>query len=228
MTEPPSERSRVRRIAEKADYERATIDAILDAGLIAHVGVTGDDGQPFVLPCAYARVGDDLLLHGSVASRLMRTAGAGAPICVTVTLLDGLVAARSLFHSSMHYRSVMILGEARVIEDPAEVLAALLALSDALIPGRVPEARAPSASELRQTRVVALRIDEASAKVSDSWPGDPPEDVVLDVWAGVVPLEERWGVPRPAPDLPSGLIVSPSITLLADDHRLVRPEGPTG
>jgi hypothetical protein len=143
-------------------------------------------------------------------------------------VLDGLVAARSLFHSSMHYRSVMILGEARVIEDPAEVLAALLALSDALIPGRVPEARAPSASELRQTRVVALRIDEASAKVSDSWPGDPPEDVVLDVWAGVIPLEERWGVPRSAPDLPSGIVVSPSITSLADDHRLVRPEGPTG
>lgn len=228
MTEPPSERSRVRRVAEKAHYERATIDSILDAGLIAHVGVTGDDGQPFVVPCAYVRVGDDLLLHGSVASRLMRTAGAGAPICVTVTLLDGLVAARSLFHSSMHYRSVMILGEARVIDDPAEVLAALLALSDCLIPGRVTEARAPSRSELRQTRVVALRIDEASAKVSDSWPDDPPEDVMLDVWAGVIPLEERWGSPRPAPDLPTGLVVSPSIASLADDHRLVRPEGPTG
>ena len=227
MSDPaPTDRTRVRRVPGKAAYDRATIDAILDAGLVAHVGVTGDGGQPFVVPCAYARVGDEVLLHGSVASRLVRMAAAGSPVCVTVTHLDGLVAARSLFESSMHYRSVMLLGAARQLDDPAEVLAALLALSDRLIPGRVTEARGPSDVELRQTKVVALTIDEASAKVSSGWPDDPPEDVTLPVWAGVIPLEQHWCAPVAAPDLPAGVEVSPSIRSLADDDRLVRPQRP--
>lgn len=227
VTDAPSERTQVRRIAEKGVYDRATIDAILDAGLIAHVGIVDGEGQPFVVPCAYARLGDDVVFHGSVAGRLLRTVGAPGPLCLTVTLLDGLVVARSLFESSMHYRSVLVLGSARLIDDPTEKLEALLALSDRLIPGRVAEARAPSEVELRQTSVVALRLDEASAKVNDAWPDDGPDDVALPIWAGVVPLRQSWGTPVPAPDLPAGIDVPPSIASLADDDRLIGPQGPT-
>lgn len=226
VSDAPSERTRVRRIADKAAYDRPTIDAILDAGMIAHLAIVDDQGQPFSVPCAYARIGDEVAFHGSVASRLLRSSATG-PMCLTVTLLDGLVVARSLFESSMHYRSVMVVGSARRIVDPVEQSEALLALSERLIPGRVAEARGPSEVELRQTSVMALRLDEASAKVSDAWPDDGPDDVALPIWAGVVPLRQSWGTPAPAPDLPPGIGVPASVSSLADDHRLVRPQGPT-
>ncbi len=226
MNDAPSERTRVRRIADKAAYDRTTIDAILDAGMIAHLAIVDDLGQPYSVPCAYARIDDDVVFHGSVASRLMRSS-AMAPMCLTVTLLDGLVVARSLFESSMHYRSVMVLGMARRIEDSTEKSDALLALSERLVPGRVAEARGPSEVELRQTSVMALRLDESSAKVSNSWPDDGADDVALPIWAGVVPLQQVWGAPIPALDLRAGIDVPTSVTSLADDDRLVRPQGPT-
>ena len=218
-----TDRTRVRRIPELASYERAVVDAILDQGNVAHVGLVapsdggeaGGAGQPFVIPVAYARDGDDVLVHGSVASRLLRTGSSGAAICLTVTLVDGLIVARSLFESSMRYSSVVVLGCARVLVDPDEKLRALLTLSDRLIPGRVAEARGPSERELRQTTVLALPLSECSAKVNDGWPGDDEADLALDVWAGVVPLRTVAGDPLPAPDLRPGIPVPPSVRRLA-------------
>jgi hypothetical protein len=214
----PTDRVRVRRIAELARYDRAVIDAILDAATVGHIGVVGDDGQPFVLPVACARFGDEVLVHGSVASRLLRAGTAGASVCLTVTLVDGVIVARSLFESSMRYRSVVVLGRAREIDDPDEKFAALMALSDHLIPGRPAEVRATTDVELRQTKVFALPLDEASAKINDGWPDDPPEDVASDTWAGVVPLSVRAGAPEPAPDLRGGIDVPDSVRGLSSDR----------
>ena len=177
------------------------IDAVLDAARVAHVGVVDAEGQPFVLPVAFARMGDEVVVHGSVASRLLRAGAAGAKVCLTVTLLDGLIVARSLFESSMRYRSVVVLGTPRLVTDPAEQAAALAALADHLLPGRAAEVRPSSDVELRQTHVLALSLAEASAKVGDGWPDDPPDDVASDAWAGVLPVESRFGGPQPAPDL---------------------------
>ena len=223
---PPTERSAVRRLADLAAYDRGTVDAVLDAGLVAHVGLVDADGDPVVIPMAYARLGDRVVVHGSAASRLMRLGGAGAPVCLTVTLLDGLVVARSLFESSMRYRSVVVRGVAMPVEGIEERRAALVALSDHLIPGRSVEARLPTDKELAATRVFAVDLTEASAKVSAGFPDDPPEDLALDIWAGVVPLEQSWGAPVPAPDLRPGIAVPPSVSALANDPRLVGPELP--
>src|SRR3989454_10930142 len=160
----PSERTRVRRLPARACYERATIDAILDEGLVCHVGFV-HEGQPFVLPTTYARVGDALFVHGSAASRMLRGLGDGIPVCITVTLLDGLVLARSAFHHSMNYRSVVILGVATEVTDSAERLGALEAIVEHVAPGRWAEARPPSERELRATIVLRLPIVEASAKM---------------------------------------------------------------
>jgi nitroimidazol reductase NimA-like FMN-containing flavoprotein (pyridoxamine 5'-phosphate oxidase superfamily) len=208
---PPSERTRVRRLPDHASYDRQVIDAVLDAARVAHVGVVDDDGQPFVLPVAFARAGDEVLVHGSVASRLLRAGAGGAKVCLTVTLLDGLIVARSLFESSMRYRSVVVLGTPREVDDPDEKSAALVALADHLLPGRALEVRPSHEVELRQTRVFALPLDEASAKVGDGWPDDPEADVASDAWAGVVPVEARFGAPLPAPDLRGGIAVPPSV-----------------
>ena len=209
----PSNRSTVKRSAQHASYDRNVIDAILDAGLVAHVGIV-DDGQPFVLPCAYARRGDELLLHGSVASRLFRTAAANRSICATVTLLDGIVIARSTFESSMRYRSVVVLGEARVLDDHDDKGMALEALSEHLIPGRTAEARPMLDVEIRQTSVIALSLAEAAAKVGDGFSDDSDDDIALPIWAGVVPLEQRWGEPVEAPDLLAGVPVPASVERL--------------
>ena len=222
-----TERSRVRRISELASYDREVIDRILDAGTVAHIGVVGPPdgapdvagdglGQPFVIPTIYARVGDDVLVHGSVASRMLRAGASGAPMCLTVTLVDGLIVARSLFESSMRYRSVVVLGRAREVSDPVEKLAALLTLSDRLIPGRVDEARGPTDLELRRTMVFALPLQECSAKVSDGWPDDGEEDRALEIWAGVVPLRTIAGEPLGAPDLRPGIGVPPSVRRLVE------------
>jgi nitroimidazol reductase NimA-like FMN-containing flavoprotein (pyridoxamine 5'-phosphate oxidase superfamily) len=183
----PSPRSTVRRLPDRARYDRATVDAILDEGLVCHVGFV-DEGQPFVIPSAYARDGDRLILHGSAASRMVKVLAAGAPACVTVTLLDGLVLARSGFHHSMNYRSVVVLGKATEIVDPDEKRRALDAIVEHVAPGRAASLRPPTEKELRATRVVALRLDEASAKLRTGPPKDEEADHALPVWAGELPL----------------------------------------
>jgi uncharacterized protein len=205
-TTPPS-RTTVRRLPELQQHGREDLDAILDAGVVAHVAVV-DAGQPYALPMAYVRDGDRLLLHGSTASRLMRTLADGASTCVTVTHLDGLVVARSAFESSMHYRSAMVLGRAQVVDDPEEALARF---TDGLLPGRWQEVRPVRAKELAATRVIALPIEEWSVKVSADDPEDPDEDRALDVWAGVLPAALVYGEPRPSADLRPGIPVPASV-----------------
>lgn len=206
----PSERSRVRRAPKRADYDRETIDAILDEALVAHLGFVAD-GQPYVIPTLHARVGDEVLIHGSSASRMVRALGSGVPACLTVTLIDGLVLARSAFHHSMNYRSVVVLGEARFIEGDDEREAALAAFTDKLVPGRWDEVRTPSRQELKGTRVLALPLTEASAKLRAGGPVDDDEDYDLDVWAGVVPLHTTQGAIEPDDRLRDGIPVSPSV-----------------
>lgn len=192
--DPTRGRSRVRRLPKRASYDRATIDAILDAGLICHVGVFVD-GSPIVIPMACARRGEDLLLHGSSASRLMIALAAGSEASVAVTHLDGIVVARSGFHSSMNYRSVVLFGKARAITGEEEKRAALNALVDHLIPGRSAELRPMTPTEMKVTTVVAIPIDECSAKVRMGPPVDDEEDYALGAWGGVVPLRLEAGEP---------------------------------
>jgi nitroimidazol reductase NimA-like FMN-containing flavoprotein (pyridoxamine 5'-phosphate oxidase superfamily) len=208
MATAPSERTRVRRAPARARYERATIDAILDEALIAHLGFAVD-GQPYVIPTLQARVGDTVYVHGSAASRAIRTLGAGAPACLTVTLVDGLVLARSAFHHSMNYRSVVVLGEARSVREPDEVLIALEAFAERVAAGRWREVRPPNRQELKGTRVLAMTLDEASAKVRSGPPVDDEKDYALDVWAGVIPLTLVAGTPVDDPRLTAG-IAAPS------------------
>ena len=209
-TSAPSPRSRVRRAPSRADYDRATIDAILDESLVAHLGFAVD-GQPYVIPTLHARSGDVVYVHGSAASRMVRTLAAGTPACLTVTLLDGLVLARSAFHHSMNYRSVVVLGQARMVEGDAERREALRLFTERLVPGRWDEVRPPSRQELKGTQVLALGLDEASAKLRGGGPVDDDEDYDLDVWAGVVPLTLECGAPQPDERLRPGIAPSPVI-----------------
>jgi nitroimidazol reductase NimA-like FMN-containing flavoprotein (pyridoxamine 5'-phosphate oxidase superfamily) len=190
----PSARSTVRRLPKRGHYDRATVFAILDAGFICHVGYA-IDGQPYVTPTAYWREGDAVYWHGSSASRMLRTLETGADCCLTVTHLDGLVLARSAFHHSLNYRSVMLFGKARKIEDPAEKLAKLEAFVERLYPGRWQELRPVNAKELKVTTVLGMHIDEASAKVRSGGPVDDEADYALSVWAGVIPVHRATGVP---------------------------------
>jgi hypothetical protein len=208
--QPPSDRVRVRRAPAHAAYDRATVDGILDAGLVAHLGFVVD-GQPYVVPVNHARVGDDVLLHGSPAGRAFRLLIAGAPVCLAVTHIDGLVLGRSAFHHSVNFRSVVLLGRAEPVTDPASKLAALEAFTERLLPGRWAEVRPPSPRELRATAVVRIPIEEASAKVRAGPPGDEPDDLGLPAWAGVLPLALRTGPPEPAPDLAPGTDLPPSV-----------------
>jgi nitroimidazol reductase NimA-like FMN-containing flavoprotein (pyridoxamine 5'-phosphate oxidase superfamily) len=202
LTDPPgpSARTTVRRLPEKQVRDRAVLDAVLDAGRVAHVAVLDHDGQPYVVPVAYARDSDAVVFHGSTGSRLFRSLADGTPTCLTVTLLDGLLAARSVFESSMHYRCAMVLGTATVLEDDAQ-LAALERVTEHLLPGRWADARQPNRKELAATLVLSLPLSEWSVKVSDGPPDDAEEDLDLPYWAGVVPLHEVAGPPQPAPDL---------------------------
>ncbi|MGH8867902.1 MAG: pyridoxamine 5'-phosphate oxidase family protein [Actinomycetes bacterium] len=193
-------RTRVRRTPEKAVPDRAVAHAVLDAGLVAHLAVTDPDGQPYVLPVAYARDGDRVLVHGSTGSRLFRALADGAPTCLTVTLLDGLVLARSAFESSMHYRSVMVLGRCTALADDEEWVA-MERITEHLMPGRWADLRQPTRKERAATLVLALGLGECSVKVSDGWPDDPEEDLDLPYWAGVVPMTTVLGTPLPAPNL---------------------------
>jgi nitroimidazol reductase NimA-like FMN-containing flavoprotein (pyridoxamine 5'-phosphate oxidase superfamily) len=181
------------------------IDAVLDEALVCHVGFDDASGHPVVIPMLHARDGDDLLLHGSPASRLVRRLSAGVPVSVAVTILDGLVLARSVFHHSVDYRSVVLFGTARVIGDPDTKLAALRAFTERLVPGRWDDARRPTDAELRATAVLALPIGTASAKVRTGPPDDDEDDLDLDVWAGVIPLRMAAGQPQPDPRLRPGI-----------------------
>jgi len=201
---PPSERATVRRLAYRGSYERDTAYAILDEALVCHVGLATEQG-PVVIPTLYARDGDRLLLHGSVASRLLRGASK-AEVCVTVTLIDSLVLARSWFHHSVDYRSVVVFGQATRVDDPAEKRAALEHFVESVVPGRTAESRPPTEVELKQTIVLALPLDEFSVKVRDMGVVDEPEDMSLPVWAGRIPVGLAAGTPIPdddnLPDLP--------------------------
>lgn len=191
----PGARSKVRRMPKRARYERAAVFAVLDAGFICHVGYVLD-GQPYVTPTAYWREGDTVYWHGSSASRMLRALETGAECCLTVTHLDGLVLARSAFHHSLNYRSVMLFGKAHKIEDPAEKLARLEAFVERLYPGRWQELRPVNAKELRRTTLLGMPIDEASAKVRTGGPVDDEADYALPVWAGVIPVRSVCGVPE--------------------------------
>ena len=184
----------MKRLPARGHYDRETIDSILDEGFICHVGFDLD-GQPYVIPTGYARVGDDVYIHGSSASRMLRNISQGINVCVTVTLIDGLVLARSAFHHSMNYRSVVILGKAELVSDAGEKNKALEALTEHIVPGRWDVVRWPTELELKATTVLKLVIDEASAKIRTGGPIDDEEDYTMDVWAGVLPLDLRAGTP---------------------------------
>jgi nitroimidazol reductase NimA-like FMN-containing flavoprotein (pyridoxamine 5'-phosphate oxidase superfamily) len=184
---PQTPRTTLKRLPHRGTYDRETIEAILDEGFICHVGFVSD-GKPFVIPTGYARVGDRLIIHGSQASRMLRTLGHGIDVCLTVTLIDGLVLARSAFHHSMNYRSVVVFGRATLVEDPDEKITALRALSEHMIPGRWDDVREPNELEMKQTTVLSLPLSEASAKIRTGPPLDDEEDYKLPVWAGVIPL----------------------------------------
>jgi hypothetical protein len=199
-----TERTRLRRLPARGSFERATIDAILDEALVCHVAFV-HDGQPYVIPTTFARVGDTLYVHGSAASRMLRGLREGIPVCVTVTLLDGLVFARSAFHHSMNYRSVVILGVASEVTDEAEQLQALEAVVEHVFPERWREVRPPSRKELRATMVLRLPILEASAKIRAGGPLDDPEDLGWPCWAGHVPVRLTALAPLPDGVLPAGV-----------------------
>jgi nitroimidazol reductase NimA-like FMN-containing flavoprotein (pyridoxamine 5'-phosphate oxidase superfamily) len=208
--EPASDRVRLRRKRERGSHERATIDAILDEAVIANLGIADEHGQPFVIPTLHARHGDIVYLHGSTASRTLRALSAGAPVCLTVSLLDGLVLARAAMHHSANYRSAMLLGEATVVESSTEKLAALEAIVEHIVPGRWCEVRTPSENELRATSVLALPIEEASAKIRTGQPIDDEQDYALPVWAGVIPIVSEARDPQPDPRLAPGTLAPPA------------------
>lgn len=197
-----TDRTRIRRLPERGVYDRETIHRILDEALVCHVGIVREDG-PFVVPTIFGRIGDTLYFHGSVASGNLRQMRDGTDICVTATIVDGIVAARSLFNHSMNYRSVVAFGRTRKVTDPSERDAALRAISDHVLPGRWEDARGPNRTEDLQTAIVAMDIDEASAKVRTGGANDEGDDLELEVWAGVLPLRITPGEAIPEDDLPA-------------------------
>lgn len=207
---PKNARHRVERTKARAHYDRASVHAILDAGMIGHVGFC-TDGQPFVIPMLYARDGDSLVLHGSVASRLAHQLGAGIDACVSVTHVDGLVLARSHFDHSVNYRSVVMFGRARLVEDPAAKAAALSRFVDAMIPGRAAEARAADHTELAATNVLRFDIEDASAKIRSGGVKDNVADLALPHWAGVLPQRVVYGAPEPDAALAPDIALPPSV-----------------
>jgi nitroimidazol reductase NimA-like FMN-containing flavoprotein (pyridoxamine 5'-phosphate oxidase superfamily) len=191
-------RTKLRRLPKRGAHDRETIDAILDEALISHIGFV-HDGRPAVIPTLHARIGDEVLIHGSAASRMLRALATGVDLCLTATLIDGLVLARSAFHHSVNYRSVVLYGTARIVTEPDEKETALEAFTERLLPGRWAEVRWPTAKELKATSVLTLPIEEGSAKVRSGPPIDDEPDYALDVWAGVVPLSLTRGEPVPDP-----------------------------
>lgn len=210
MTIPPSKRTGVRRMPARGSYDRETIYSILDEALVAHLGFA-IDGQPYVIPTLHARIGDTVYFHGSAGSRTLRALGAGMPACLTVSLIDGLVLARSALHHSANYRSAVVLGQARAVQSPDERRAALRAFMERLIPGRWDEVRAPTDKDLRVTSVLCMPLAESSAKVRSGPPLDDEEDYSLDVWAGVIPLAVRASKPIPDTRLPEHIQPSANV-----------------
>lgn len=200
----PEYMTEIRRYPGRGVTDRAAIDAIIDEALYCHVGFV-DDGLPYVIPTIHVRVGDQLILHGSPASRLMRTVAGGADLSITMTILDGLVLARSVFNHSMNYRSVIVFGRAAEITDPDLKMEAMRVFTDKILPGRWGTARTPSRNEFKGTLMAGVPIEAVSAKMRSGPPVDPPDDVELPVWAGEIPFRLAAGEPRPAPDLPSGI-----------------------
>ncbi len=213
-TYSPTARTQVRRLPKRATYDKEQVHAILDEGFICHVGFVVD-GQPYVIPTGYARFGDQIYIHGSAASRMLRSAGEGIDVCVTVTLVDGFVLARSVFHHSMNYRSVVVLGKARLVTGLEEKRAALRCFTNHIMAGRWEEARQPTEQELKATSVLALPLQEVSAKVRTGPPVDDEEDYSMSIWAGVVPIRSVLGEPLPddrvlagAPPVDTGRVVA--------------------
>lgn len=206
----PTEKTRVRRLPKRGSHDRKTINAILDEAFICHVGFVVE-GQPYVIPTGFARVGNDLYIHGSAASRMVKTLAGGVDVCLTVTLIDGLVLARSAFHHSMNYRSVVILGQATLVDETDEKNAALEALTEHFVPGRWAEVRWPTDLELKATTVLKLPITEASAKIRTGDPIDDDDDYLMDVWAGVIPLSLQPGIPVNDSKLSDGIEVTEKV-----------------
>ena len=192
----PTSRTRVMREPQRAVYDRNTVNRILDEAFLCHVGFVAD-GQPYVIPTSYGRDRDMLYIHGSAASRMLRNLGQGVPVCITITLLDGLVLARSVFNHSMNYRSVVILGTATLVEDPEQKIAALRALSEHILPHRWNDSRQPNEKELKATSVLRIPIEEFSAKIRVGPPVDDEEDYAFPTWAGIIPLEMSVGAAIP-------------------------------
>ena len=193
-TYTPTQRTKVRRLSKRAVYDKAQVHAILDEGFLCHVGFT-QDSHPFVIPTLYARSGETLYMHGSGASRMLKTLAQGVDVCVTVTLVDAYVLARSAFHHSMNYRSVTVLGRARLVAEEAEKMEALRVITDHVVPGRWDEVRGPNELEMKQTVVLALPLEEVAAKVRTGPPADDEEDYALPIWAGIVPIHTQLGEP---------------------------------
>ena len=206
-----TKRTSLKRLPKRGNYNREVINAILDEAFFCHVGFVSQ-GQPYVIPTGFARIGDELMIHGSAASRMMRNLAGGIDVCVTVTLVDGLVLARSAFHHSVNYRSVVILGKAEMVTDESEKRAALEAFTNHIIPGRWPEVRWPTALELKATTVLRLLITEASAKIRTGDPIDDDEDYAMNTWAGVLPLSIQHGEPIPDTKLTKGIAVPDHVT----------------
>ncbi len=206
-----SDRIRIRRAPERGIYDRETIFSIIDEALICHIGFV-QGGQPIVIPTIHARDDNGLLIHGATSSRLIRHVQDGKAICVTITILDGLVIARSIYHHSMNYRSVVLFGTGRIVDDPGEKLAGLERLSEHIMPGRWNDARKPNENEFKATAVVSITIDEASAKVRSGPPGEEDEDYQLPIWAGVLPIRQTYKAPENDPRLMSGLMTPEYVT----------------
>lgn len=202
---PPSPRTKLRRKPGRGSHDRELIEAILDEALVCHLGVVDGEGAPVVTPTLHARLGADVYVHGSAASRTLRTAKGGSQVCLTATIVDGLVLARAAMHHSANYRSVMLFGSGEEVEDPGEKLSALEALVEKLVPGRWADARQPSEKELRATSVLRVPLEEASAKVREGGPVDDDADYELPVWAGVVGLRQVAAEPEPDPRLAAGV-----------------------
>jgi nitroimidazol reductase NimA-like FMN-containing flavoprotein (pyridoxamine 5'-phosphate oxidase superfamily) len=207
---PKTGRNQVRRKPQRGDYQQETIYQIIDEAPICHVGFVVD-GQPYVIPTLHARRGDDLFLHGAPASRLLKVIEAGAEVCITMTLVDGIVLARSAFHHSINYRSAVLFGRGAIVTEPGQKIAALAAITEHIAPGRWQEVRQPSQQELDATTVVTVPIASASAKIRSGPPLDDEADYALPIWAGVLPLALVSGAPEPDPRLQTGIPLPPSL-----------------
>jgi uncharacterized protein len=200
----PTPRTTLKRLPDRGEFDRQTVYQILDEAFVCHVGFAVD-GQPFVIPTSFGRIGDKLYIHGSAASRMLRTLSGGIPVCVTVTLIDGLVLARSAFHHSINYRSVVILGNASLVEDPEEKFIALKTITENIVPGRWADVREPNSQELKATLVLSLPLIEVSAKIRTGPPKDDEEDLAIPAWAGVLPLRVMAEAPVNDPAMLPGL-----------------------